>query len=217
MGRRRFPIAAAALLAAMGASPPAARAHVGSPDVFLEGQAGPYKLLVTVQPPQVIPGVAAVEVQAAGDDDLHLVSIVPTPLRGPGAAVPPTADRARPSPDDARRFTGKLWLMSPGSWQVRVHVEGARGSGDLAVPVPALPMRTKAMQRGLGLGLVALLAFLVAGVVSIVGASVREAPLQPGETPELARRRRARIAQAAAFVVMAALVGVGGAWWSGEA
>jgi hypothetical protein len=30
----------------------------GSPDVFFEGQAGPYKLLVTIRPPQVVPGVA---------------------------------------------------------------------------------------------------------------------------------------------------------------
>ena len=33
-------------------------AHVGSPDVYYEGDAGPYHLIVTVRMPQVIPGVA---------------------------------------------------------------------------------------------------------------------------------------------------------------
>ncbi|WP_431216700.1 hypothetical protein ACQ86N_20275 [Puia sp. P3] len=37
-------------------------AHVGSPDVALEGVAGPYRLLVSVKPPEVIPGTALVTV-----------------------------------------------------------------------------------------------------------------------------------------------------------
>jgi hypothetical protein len=36
----------------------AALAHVGSPDVFYEGDAGPYHLLVAIRPPVVIPGRA---------------------------------------------------------------------------------------------------------------------------------------------------------------
>ena len=37
-------------------------AHVGSPDVALEGTAGPYRVLVSVKPPDVIPGTAQVTV-----------------------------------------------------------------------------------------------------------------------------------------------------------
>ena len=40
--------------------PIAALAHVGSPDVYYEGDAGPYHLLVTVRPPAVIPGIAEI-------------------------------------------------------------------------------------------------------------------------------------------------------------
>jgi len=40
----------------------AAFAHVGSPDVFLEGKAGPYALTAVVRPPAIVPGVAEVEV-----------------------------------------------------------------------------------------------------------------------------------------------------------
>ena len=41
------------------------RAHVGSPDVFYEGAAGPYRLLVTIRPPQVVQGVAELEIRSA--------------------------------------------------------------------------------------------------------------------------------------------------------
>src|ERR1700754_2099188 len=37
-------------------------AHVGSPDVAMEGTAGPYRLMVSVKPPDVIPGTAQVTV-----------------------------------------------------------------------------------------------------------------------------------------------------------
>ena len=32
-----------------------------------------------------------------------------------------------------------LWMMTAGAWQVRVAVDGDRGAGQLAVPVPTLP------------------------------------------------------------------------------
>ena len=38
-----------------------AQAHVGSPDIYLDGKAGPYQLFVTIRPPTVIPGVAQIE------------------------------------------------------------------------------------------------------------------------------------------------------------
>ncbi len=39
-------------------------AHVGSPDVFFQGDAGPYRLFVTVRVPLVIPGIAEIEIRA---------------------------------------------------------------------------------------------------------------------------------------------------------
>src|SRR6266404_1817467 len=37
-------------------------AHVGSPDIYLEGKGGPYEMTVVVRPPSIVPGVAVVEV-----------------------------------------------------------------------------------------------------------------------------------------------------------
>ena len=38
-------------------------AHVGSPNVVFDGQAGPYSVRVVVRPPMVVPGRAEVIVQ----------------------------------------------------------------------------------------------------------------------------------------------------------
>src|ERR1022692_3338296 len=166
-------------------------AHVGSPDVFYDGQAGPFRLLVTIRTPSVIPGVAEIEVRSAAND-VQTVHIVPTPLTGPGATFAPVPDLAQRSKDDPQFFTGSLWMMTTGSWQVRVTAEGAQGKGDFSVPVPALSSSTKKMQAPIGVVLAALGLLLVAGVVSIVGAGVREGQLEPGLVPDPARVRRAR-------------------------
>ena len=52
-------------------------AHVGSPDVFFDGQAGPYQLLVTIRPPQVVPGVAEIEIRSLAPDvtQIHIVPL----------------------------------------------------------------------------------------------------------------------------------------------
>jgi hypothetical protein len=191
-------------------------AHIGSPDVFLDGQAGPYRLFVTVRPPHAIPGVAEVEVLTTSDD-VRDVRIVPLPLTGPGAQFAPVPDVASRSVDDPHLFTGHLWMMTAGTWQVRVVVSGDRGSGQLAVPVPTLPKSTLAMSRPLGALLACLMFLLCAGFVAIIATMVREAGLPPGETPGRAARRRGRIAGALATAVVAAALFFGDRWWNAEA
>ena len=212
-------VALAAAFALVLALPATAAAHVGSPDVYFEGAAGPYRVLVTVRPPEAVPGIAEVSARLADGaaDGGTRVTMVPLPAQGIGAHLSPKPDVATRDRDDARTFVGHLWLMQAGAWQVRLAVDGARGHGELAVPVPALPSRTKTMQTTLGLGLVGLLLILAFGAVSIAAAGARDASLAPGAAPtaeSLRRARRARIGAAVAVVL--ALVG-GNAWWNAEA
>ncbi len=194
----------------------AAVAHVGSPDIFFEGDAGPYHLLVAIRPPVVIPGVAEVEVRSESND-VQEVRVVPLPLRGPGAKFAPTPDVAQRSKDDPQFYTGSLWMMGFGSWQVRVQAEGAKGKGEISIPVPALAVRSSTMQKGLGTGLFGLLMILVIGIVSIVGAGVREAQLEPGAAPSEKNRKRGARIMAVTLVFMIAAVYLSNKWWNAEA
>ena len=205
----------AALALLLLAIPSTASAHVGSPDVYFEGAAGPYRVLVTVRPPDAVPGIAEVSARVA--EPVERMTMVPLPAKGIGAKLSPTPDVATRDRDDAQTFVGHLWLMQAGAWQVRLHLDGARGAGELAVPVPALPARTKRMQTALGVTLLALLLVLAAGAVSIAGAGAREAELARGAAPSTRERKRAWRAMAiAGAIVIVALVG-GNAWWNAEA
>src|SRR4029079_19176772 len=80
-------------------------AHVGSPDIYYDGNAGPYRLAVTIRPPQVIPGVAEIEIRS-DTPGVRRLQIVPIPIAGAGAKFSPTPDIAQPSKDDPQFFTG---------------------------------------------------------------------------------------------------------------
>lgn len=191
-------------------------AHVGSPDIFYEGMAGPYRLLVAIRPPQIIPGVAEVEVRSTSSG-IREVHIVPLPMTGPGARFAPLPDLAQRSQDDLQFYTGSLWLMATGSWQVRISVDGADGTGAVSVPVPALSTRVLSMQGPLEGALIPLALVLVVGIVSIIGAGAREAQLEAGREPGRPQMRRARIAMLVTAGVVAAALWLGNAWWNTEA
>lgn len=198
------------------ALPSPASAHIGSSEIFYESDAGPYKLFVTIRPPEVIPGVAEVSIRAAATD-IQQLRIVPLPLSGEGARFAPVPDLAVRAAEDPQMFTGHLWMMSAGSWQVRILVDGGRGSGQLAVPVPTLPKRTAGMQSALALLLAGLLALLGFAMISVVGASAGEAQLEPGVEPSAAVVRRGRLAMLSTGGLLALLLWGGALWWRAEA
>jgi hypothetical protein len=196
--------------------PAPARAHVGSPDVYAEGEAGPYKLSIVIRPPVVIPGVADIEVRAqtAG---IERITVTPIPLTGEASRHPPTADvMDRPS-TDSQFYTAHLWIMTTDSWQVRFVVSGSRGPGVLAIPFPATALTTRTMQTGTGALLSVLGLLLVLGMIGIVGAAARESRLPPGQQVTPAGRRRGYFAMSISFAVLVAAIILGNVWWKSEA
>ncbi len=193
-----------------------ARAHVGNKDVFEQVNAGPYKLFVTVRTPNVIPGVAMIEVRTSGPV-ISSIRITPVPLTGEASKHPPASDAMKNSAVDPAFFTGSLWLMASGSWQVRFEVDGAAGVASASVPVPAVPLSILPMQRSMGIALGVLGLILVLGMAGIVAAAVREARLEPGVQITPARRSRALTASIVTLVVLGFAVYGGGKWWNIEA
>ena len=190
-------------------------AHVGSPDVFRSGRAGPYAVDVVVRPPQVVPGVAEILVRVA-DPRVSRVTVRPVYWRA-GTKGAPSADDAKPVRGSAGAYSGRLWLMAGGAYSVHVTVFGSAGQGTLIVPVAAVATGQLQLSSGLRWLLIALGTLLVAGVITAVHAAVGESQVPPGEPVPPARRRRARIGAAIATPIMAMLIFGGARWWDAEA
>jgi len=193
-----------------------ANAHVGSADVFYENDAGPYHVFVTVRMPKVIPGLAQVEIRSESND-VHEVRLNILRLSGFGYKLQAIPDLAQQSPQDPKFFVGSIWVMETYDLQVRIQIDGARGKAELGVPMPAFAQSTLRMQKSLGALLLGCMIFLSIGIVSVVGASVREAQLQPGEAPTVKGLHKARIAMFAAVALLLITISLGNAWWKVDA
>jgi hypothetical protein len=196
--------------------PLAGTAHVNSPDVFYDGYAGPYHLLVTLRPPAVVPGVAQVQVRSVSND-VNEINIRPLRMIGVGAKMAPLPDPAKRSKDDLHLFTGSLWIMVRGSWKVQVQASGSKGTAQLEVPLPAVSTSSQPMQAGMGILLAFLGLALAAGLIGIIFAATREAALNSGEGPAPAQDRRGRIGLGIAAVIVVAAFVLGNLWWGHEA
>jgi len=201
-----------ALLLALALAAAPASAHVGSPNVFFDGQAGPYPLRVIVRPPVVIPGTAEVTVRLEDRRRIDRVTVQPVLFQA-GFEAAPDPDEARPVPGAPGLWSSQLLVMKEGSWNIQVAVEGPEGKGTVQVPMPAVRTRLLGMGRGLGGLLLALGAFLFVGAVSVVGAAVREASLPPGTAVDRRRVVRARVAAGLSAALFALAVWGGKVWW----
>lgn len=185
-------------------------AHVGSPEVFFSGRAGPYDIRVIVRPPDVVPGIARVTVRAP--TEVQRVFIRPVFWRA-GSRGAPSADETRRLVGASQTFEGSLWLMARGAYSVDVLVEGTRGAANVLVPVASVPTGRLAMSPALGALLVGLGVLLCAGLVNIVYKGAGESLLDPsGELDPIRARRARRVAAIAVPVLALALLG-GARWW----
>ena len=99
-----------AVCVAVLAVPLCARAHIGSPNVFYEGLAGPYHLKVIVRPPSVVPGLAEISVRVLSGR-VQRVTVLPVRWNAGRKGAPPP-DEAALVRGETNLFNAELWLMT---------------------------------------------------------------------------------------------------------
>jgi hypothetical protein len=186
-------------------------AHVGSPNVFFEGQAGPYPVRVMIRPPAVLPGIAQTDVRVEAKA-ISKVSLQPTLFEaGKQAASPPVT--ATPVSGETNFFNAPFWLLRGGSYSVEVTVEGDRGRGTVLVPLNSAATQRPAMSALVAGGLVCLGVLLIVTAIWLAGAAGRDSILEPGAAPARRERVRGRVAGFATAVIMAGALLAGKARW----
>ena len=186
-------------------------AHIGSPDIIYEGNAGPYKIQVTIKPPDVVPGTAQILVKV---ENLNSAKITLQPVYYEyGSEGAPDADIATSVTGETGLYQGKLWLMSFGSSSVKVSVEGAKGYGSTLVPVPAVATATRKMDSATGIVLCILGVLLFAALISIIGACIGEATVMPGLTISRQRKKSVTIVMAVTALLLVSSLAFAKKWW----
>lgn len=192
----------------------AVEAHIGSPNVFFDGNAGAYAVRVVIRPPQVVPGLAEIAVRVPGGP-VQRVTVLPVFWRAGRQGAPPP-DEARLVRGETNLYSAALWLMKIGAYSVDITVEGARGKGTLVVPVNSMATNTRPMSRGYSVILSALGLILFVGGLRIAGAIFGESYLEPGTFPTKKDRWWGRAAMVLVAGVLALLLFGGKKWWDFE-
>jgi hypothetical protein len=131
-------------------------------------------------------------------------------------ATAPPPELAGPVEADPGLYSGPLWVMAGGSNSVTVNVRGALGAGKAVVPVVVVANRRLELDPKLGAVLMVVGLFLFVGLVTIVGAAVRESGLPPGVVPDARQRWKARAAMAMCTAIVALALFGGSRWWNSE-
>jgi hypothetical protein len=188
-----------------------ATAHVGSPNIFFEGDAGPYPVHVMIRPPRVVPGLAEITVRVK-TNGVSKVSVLPARWDTGRKGAPPP-DTAKPVNGEMNLFSSQLWLMRSGAYSVFVNVDGSAGTGTAIVPVNSLALRRLDMPRWMsGLFLCAGI-FLFIGLAALVGTAVRESSLPVGQPVTINRRKWGRLAAGIAVIFASGVIALGNKWW----
>ncbi len=185
--------------------------HVGSPGVIFEGEAGKYKIMVNVNPPDVIPGTANVQIYTTSEG---IEKILLRPIYWyTGDKGSPRAEEALLLKDTPGQYQGEVWMMENGAASIEVKIIGENGEGTVLVPIMAVSTAQKEMEPILGWILAGLGIFLVILMITIIGNSVSDATIAPGEVKANLKRKK-RIGMGVATIILALILYGGMNWWN---
>ena len=187
-----------------------ATAHIGSSGVIVQKQVGKYQLLVSVQPPDVVPGTAQVTVFVEKGN--------PTSIQGRPVYFF-AGDEGAPEADPltlvgANQFQGAIWLMESGSTSIQLTLSGPDGTVDVVVPILATSTATREMPAGTGAGLAVMGLLLFVMLVTIIGASNADGILAPGSARGRSFQRQRLIGMGIGGTFLVLILTGGRMWWN---
>ena len=186
--------------------------HVGNPSIVYEGNAGEYPIRVVIRPPGVVPGLAEIFVHSL---DGKITEVKTQPMKwNAGVEGSPPADVANPMFDQPDKFTSELWLMDFGSYSINVDVDGKLGKANAVVPVLSIATKRSEMNPIMKNVLMFLMALLIAGFVTIIGASIAESTLEQGIIPDERRAKKSKIFMGFALLFCIGVIFGGKKWWN---
>ncbi|MCP1380877.1 hypothetical protein [Runella salmonicolor] len=190
----------------------ASMAHVGSAGVLFQGQAGAYRVLVSLQPPDVIPGTAQVTVYVESG---NVTGVLARPIYfRTGDKGAPSSDVISPVPNQAGQFQGIVWLMAGGASSVQITLDGDDGKKELIVPIVAVSTAQRDMPAGLGVLLSILGLLLVVILITAIGASASDGLLRKGASLTPKQRRSRWVSMGVAAVACTGILYIGSSWWN---
>lgn len=175
--------------------------------------AGEYPVMVLINPPDVIPGTATLDV-FTHTSGISTIWAKPAYWHA-GDEGTPQSDEMLPVPGEPGHYRGLIWLMNAGTSGIEIEVKHKTGNpGKVLVPVMAVSTVQRKMDPSLGWMLAGLCMFLVILMITIIGASVSDGLVKPdaGDTKNISKRRWK--GALISGVILALILWGGMNWWN---
>lgn len=190
--------------------------HVGSPGVIFEGMLGPYRVLATINPPEVVPGTASVVVilpENPADLKLQARPVYwSANLQGT-----PKADPLVPVAGELGKYEGELWFMESGTSSVQLLMEVNGEQFDAIIPVMAVPTAQNDMPFELGFALAVLGVLLVVLMITIIASAIGDSVRVPGIERSKKHQQKKLVGTVIGSIVVLLFLWGGKSWWDNEA
>ncbi|GAB4037096.1 hypothetical protein [Spirosoma jeollabukense] len=188
-------------------------AHIGSAGIVVQKQAGKYQLLISIKPPDVVPGTASITVFV---EQGSVTTIGARPIYfNAGDKGAPTHDILKSI--SASRYEGDVWLMESGSSSIELSIDGPDGKQQVVVPVMAVATALRDMPEGTGIGLAAMGLLLIVMLITIIGASNADALVLPDHQIPTTLRRRRWLGMGIGLIMITLLLTGWRSWWTNKA
>jgi hypothetical protein len=202
-------------LCVLAAAP--AAAHIGSPHIYLEDNAGPFPVVAVVHMPPAIPGEADLQLRLQDRAPGEEVEVSVREVPPQGVSHAPDWIPARESKVDRNFLTAPIPLMRFGVWKAQVRVRGERGEGMIEITVPAKRPNPGVMKLQLSGFLGTLVVLLLGSGWTMLVTMRRDAVHPPGVEPSAADRRAGvRIATVGMGIVVAWMGFIGFSWFNAD-
>ncbi|GAB3322528.1 hypothetical protein GCM10027299_18280 [Larkinella ripae] len=193
--------------------PQTAESHVGSSGVIVQKKAGNYQFLISIKPPDVVPGTASVTVFV---ETGRVRSIGTRPIYfGSGDEGAPTHDVLTTA--DGSRYEGEVWLMASGSSSIELSIDGPDGKQQVVIPVMAIATAMREMPKGTGLGLAAMGLLLVVMLITIIGACNADGMSVPNQAAPVTLKRQRSIGMGIGLFIIVLTLAGWRSWWNSTA
>lgn len=186
-------------------------AHVGTKLVYFEGDSGSYRVRVSIRPPEVVPGLAQINVRVL-KGDVTQIGVLPVKWDAGRVGAPPP-DLCTAVPGETNLYTAQLWFMDMGAYSVFVDLDGKAGKATAIVPLNSISTRRLGMPRWMATLFTVTGGLLIILLVTIINTAVRDGVLAQGIGPDKTRRRLGYLAMVVAAVVLTSALARGKVWW----
>ncbi|WP_194777480.1 hypothetical protein [Pararhodonellum marinum] len=190
--------------------------HVGSPGVIFEGNLGEYRIMVNVNPPDVIPGTATLTV--VFQDAPQGLQLEAKPVYwSAGLNGTPKSDPLLAVPDEPGKYEAELWFMNSGTSSISLSLKNGNQTEEVIIPIMAMPTAQKEMDANLGILLAGLGIFLVILMVTIIASAMGDSLSEPGTGVSKKLKRKKTVGIVVGSAVIFLLLWGGKTWWDAEA